>query len=186
MPKLCQFCAYHSVTDTETTCPTCGATLRFTLLPPADPLDPSAASLPPDETRSRPGSEGRGPWERLIGSPLVLVGVFFLIVVAVWAVSDTVMKGSGKGPDTSSRIRVGMHISEVGRILDNGPAPNPSYPRLRDSFPADEFGDGTIDYEGDGVILKIEFAGGYVTSVEESPSSAGSGFHRCQLVVRQR
>jgi hypothetical protein len=98
------------------------------------------------------------------------------------------MEGSGstKGSDSSGRIRAGMHISEVGRLLDRGPPPSPSYPRMRDYFPADEFGDGTIDYEGYGVILKIHFIGGRVTSVEESPSSAGPGFHRYRMVVRQR
>ena len=186
MAKVCPSCAYRSETDSETTCPTCGAALRFTLLPPAGSLGLSAASQSPEQTRSHPSQEAGGPWERLLGSPRVLVAVFFLIAVAVWAVSDTVMKGSTKGSDNSSRIRVGMHISEVGRILDKGPAPKPSYRRLRDNFPEDEFGDGTIEYEGDGVILKIEFVGGYVTSVDESPSSAGSGFHRCQLVVLQR
>jgi hypothetical protein len=79
-----------------------------------------------------------------------------------------------------------MHISEVGQVLDSGPRPAPSYPRLRDNFPADEFGDGTIDYEGDGVVLKIHFVGGRVTAITESPSAAGPGFHRCTLVVHQR
>jgi hypothetical protein len=117
-----------------------------------------------------------------------LVGLFVLILAVAWVVGDwvTASTASGKGADTAGRIRAGMHISEVGRVLDSGPPPSPSYPRLRDSFPADEFGDGTIDYEGDGIVLTIHFMGGYVTAVEEAPSSAGPGFHRCKLIVRQR
>jgi hypothetical protein len=79
-----------------------------------------------------------------------------------------------------------MHIAEVGRILDSGPQPAPAYPRLRDSFPADESGDGTIEYEGDGVILIIHFACGEVKAVEESPSTAEPGFHRYKLTVKER
>ncbi len=79
-----------------------------------------------------------------------------------------------------------MHISKVGRILDDGPPPAPSYPRDRDWYPADEFGDGTIEYEGDGEILKMRFVRGYITSIEESPSSAGPGFHRSTMIVTGR
>jgi hypothetical protein len=113
---------------------------------------------------------------------------FFLIVVILWIVMDRMAAYSPPIPlrSESSRIKVGMHISEVGKILDSGPQPTPSYPRLRDSFPADESGDGTIEYEGDGVILIIHFVGGRVTSLEESPSAAGPGFHRCQLTVKER
>jgi hypothetical protein len=124
----------------------------------------------------------------LIGSPVCLAILFVVGLAGIWAVSDWMMQdsGSGKDSDSSGRIRVGMHLSEVGRLLDRGPAPSPSYPRMRDYFPADEFGNGTIDYEGDGVVLKIHFIGGRVTSVEESPSSAGPGFHRYKMIVQQR
>jgi hypothetical protein len=190
MPKVCESCHYYSADSAPTDCPTCGATLRFTLLPPAGTPDPSPAPLPrrPGAARSPLGQGSGVLWEKLIGSPVGLVALFVLISIGLWAVGDWVMKdpGSGKAADSSGRIRVGMHISEVGRLLDRGPPPSPSYPRLRDSFPADEFGDGTIDYEGDGVVLQIHFVGGRVTSVEESPSSAGPGFHRCTLVVKQR
>jgi hypothetical protein len=131
-------------------------------------------------------------WEWLVGSPVGLGALLLLLAVGVWAVSGWVVKdvmtGSqpAKGTASSNGIRVGMHISEVGRLLDRGPAPSPSYPRMRDWFPEDEFGDGTIDYEGYGVVLKIHFEGGHVTSVEESPSSAGPGFHRYKMIVRQR
>jgi len=94
--------------------------------------------------------------------------------------------GPGKRSETAGKICIGMHISEVGKIIDPGPAQTPSYPRTRDFYPPDEFGNGTIDYEGDGVVLKIHFEGGRVTSVEESPSSAGPGFHRATLMVRER
>jgi hypothetical protein len=134
------------------------------------------------------GSEPAGPWNWLIATPLGLLALVAVAIIGGWMVNDWVMHdaGSGKKADSSGRIRAGMHISEVGRLLDNGPPPSPSYPRLRDRFPADEFGDGTIDYEGDGVILKIHFANGRVTSVAESRSTAGPGFHRCSLVVEQR
>jgi hypothetical protein len=125
---------------------------------------------------------------RLLESPVGLVVLFVLILVAVWVVSDAVRKeeGASKDPEASSRIRIGMHISEVGRLLDHSLPPSPSYPRMRDYFPPDEFGDGTIDYEGDGVVLRIHFVGGRVTSVEEAPSAAGPGFHRYTMAVQQR
>jgi hypothetical protein len=105
--------------------------------------------------------------------------------------SDRMLGGSadpaaGQAQDSSGRIRVGMHLSEVGRVLDKGPPRSPSYPRMRDYFPPDEFGDGTVDYEGDGAILKIHFVNGRVTAVEESKSSAGPGFHSCRLSFIRR
>jgi hypothetical protein len=187
MLKVCETCKFHTDAEDVNTCPSCDTALRPIYLTSPDALDRSDASLPwrPEKGRSSDGS--KGPWEYLIESPLGLLAVFFLIVVGAWAMSDW-LKGSGpeKKSDNSKGIRIGMHISEVGRILDNGPAPKPSYPRQRDWFPADEFGDGTITYEGDGVILTIEFVGGYVTSIDESPSSAGPGMHRFQTIVRQR
>ena len=119
---------------------------------------------------------------------MLLILLTFAVFGGVWAVSAwlTADSSPGKRQDSSGRIKVGMHISEVGRILDTEPARSPSYPRMRDYFPADEFGDGTIDYEGDGQILTIHFVGGRVTSVEESPSSAGPGFHKYTMIVSQR
>ena len=168
MPKLCESCA-RVVNDTEIICPGCGAAQR------------------PHEA-GRPSSWGGGVGARLFGSPLGLVVVLVVILAVAWAVGDwmTAAANSGKEADTAGRIRAGMHISEVGRVLDDGPAPKPSYPRPRDWFPADEFGDGTINYEGDGVKLTIEFVGGYVTAVEEAPSSLGPGPHSYKMVVRQR
>jgi len=169
MPKLCESCAHFS-DDVATICPACGAALR------------------PNEARPPSGWGGGGVAARLFGSPLGLVVVFVVILAVAWAVGDwmTAAANSGQGADTAGRIRAGMHISEVGRVLDDGPAPRPSYPRPRDWFPADEFGDGTINYEGDGVKLTIEFVGGYVTAVEEAPSSLGPGPHSYKMVVRQR
>jgi hypothetical protein len=167
MPKLCESCAHFS-DDGETICPACGAALR--------------------SSEARPSGWGGGVGARLFGSPLGLVAVFVVILAVAWAVGDwmTAAANSGKGADTAGRIRAGMHISEVGRVLDDGPPPSPSYPRLRDQFPPDEFGDGTINYEGDGVKLTIEFVGGYVTAVEEAPSSLGPGPHSYKMIVRQR
>jgi hypothetical protein len=190
MPKVCPSCRYYSAGDGDATCPACGTRLLFTLLPPADAADASPVVLRPPRSATwpGPGRQTGGIWERLIGSPVALVAVFVLILGGLWAVSDRLMRdpGAGKAADSSGRIRVGMHISEVGRLLDRSPPSSPSYPRMRDYFPADEFGDGTIDYEGDGVVLKIHFIGGRVTSVEESPSAAGPGFHRYMVVVHQR
>jgi hypothetical protein len=171
MPKVCECCGY-TWAGVETSCPVCGAYLG--------------------PGRSRHGRESGDLWESVTGSSIGLAAVFLLLAVGVWAVSgwvvSEVLTGArpAKGEVSSNGIRVGMHLSEVGRLLDRGPAPSPSYPRMRDWFPADEFGDGAIDYEGYGVVLKIEFAGGYVTSVEETPSSAGPGFHRYKMIVRQR
>jgi hypothetical protein len=190
MSKVCDFCRSTCAADAETTCPAWGTRLCSLLLPAADLRAPSAALTPPLrwEVRSRLSRGPGAPWERWVASPLLYVAIFVLIVAGVWTVSDRVRNESGPGRalESSGRIRVGMHISEVGRLLDRGPPPSPSYPRMRDYFPADEFGDGTIDYEGDGVVLKIDFVRGRVTSVEESPSSAGPGFHRYTMIVRQR
>lgn len=167
MPKVCAVCRYESPADAETACPACGAPL---------------GAVPPRSVRGP-----RDPWERFI-APIALVGVLLLVGVGVWFGGGWLAAalGGGKTHDSSGRIKVGMHISEVGRILDDGPPPSPSYPRMRDYFPADEFGDGTIDYEGDGEVLKIQFVGGCVTSIEESPSSAGPGFHKYTMIVSQR
>src|SRR5262249_32087542 len=121
MPKLCESCPYYSADDAETACPKCGAALR------------SYEARPPS------GWSGSGLGARLFGAPLGLVVVFVLILAVAWAVGDwmTAAANFGKGSDTAGRIHAGMHISEVGRVLDNGPPPAPSYPRLRDSFPAD-------------------------------------------------
>jgi hypothetical protein len=180
MLKICESCRYHSDRDEETRCPTCGADLRLVL--------PSGVSTPGRWGESQAGGGYEGVWDRVIGSPVGLLVAFVLISLGAWIVGDWVMKdsGPGKGSETAGRIRIGMHISEVGRILDNGPPQTPSYPRTRDFYPPDEFGSGTIDYEGDGVILKIYFEGGRVTSVEESPSSLGPGFHRSTLMVHER
>jgi hypothetical protein len=130
-------------------------------------------------------------WEQLLGSPLALVVGFLLLAGVSGVLCDRVLSGSadpsgGQAQDSSGRIRVGMHLCEVGRLLDKGPPRSPSYPRTRDYFPPDEFGDGAVDYEGDGVVLKIHFVNGRVTGVEESKSSAGPGFHCCRVSFIRR
>ena len=175
MLKVCQFCRY-SCAVAETTCPACHAPL------PPDPIPPAPRY---DQTGFRQVSgSSDDPWRRLAAP----VGVVLLIVTiggGVWA-ANGLLAAPSKTQDSTGRIKAGMHISEVGRLLDNEPQPSPSYPRMRDYFPADEFGDGTIDYEGDGEILHIQFVRGCVTSVEESPSSAGPGFHKYTMIVSQR
>lgn len=115
-----------------------------------------------------PRSVVGGVWDLLIGTP---VGLVVLAVVALaatftyhdWAVRD---RGPG-GSQFTGRVQVGMHFSEVGRVLDTWPPPRPSYPRMRDNFPSDEFGDGVLEFRGGGFRLHVHFVGGYVTSVDE-------------------
>jgi hypothetical protein len=174
MLRICQFCRY-SCNDAASTCRACGAPL------PPDPAPPAPRS---DRTGFGPAPPATEPWRRLAG----LAGAVLLIVTvggAIWA-ANGLLAAPGQTQDSAGRIKVGMHIAEVGRILDQGPPPSPSYPRMRDYFPADEFGDGVIDFEGDGEILRIHFIGGYVTAIEESPSSAGPGFHKYTMIVAQR
>jgi hypothetical protein len=189
MLTLCESCGCHVLGDGEISCPKCGKPLS------SDPPSASGTAEPATETAApyqgeTPAPKGwfRGLVERAAAAPAGIGAAFFLIVIILWIVTDRMAAYSPPTPKSagSSRIKVRMHISEVGKILDSGPPPSPSYPRLRDSFPADEFGNGTIDYEGDGVILIIHFVAGRVTSVEESPSAAGPGFHRCQLTVKER
>jgi hypothetical protein len=177
MPKVCEICRSPSA-DAETTCPACGGRLR--------PASPHLG-----ETFARFAGGLCALWERLLGSPVALVALFVLLAGGLWGLSDWMMTASpgsapGKDQDSSGRIRAGMHVSEVGRILDKGPPPSPSYPRMRDYFPADEFGDGTVHYEGDGVVLEIHFVCGRVLAVEESKSSAGPGFHCCRTTFTRR
>ncbi len=170
MPKVCTICR-SSADDREISCPACGGALR-------------AATARPGAFGELARGLGLG-WEHLLGSGVALVVGFVLLAGVSGALSERMLWGSsdpaaGQAQDSSGRIRVGMHLCEVGRVLDKGPPRTPSYPRMRDYFPADEFGDGTVDYEGDGVVLKIHFVYGRVTAVEESKSSAGPGFHSCR------
>ncbi|HVS38362.1 MAG TPA: hypothetical protein VMS17_22580 [Gemmataceae bacterium] len=176
MLRVCQFCR-SSCDGAEAVCPVCGAPL---------PLEPASAAPPPlrpDGLQPRPPAATES-WRQL--AAVVGLGLLILVICGgAWG-ANALLAGKGKTEDSAGRIKVGMHISEVGRILDDGPPRSPSYPRERDWYPADEFGDGTIECEGDGEILKICFVGGYVTSIEESPSSCGPGFHKCTLIVSQR
>jgi hypothetical protein len=189
MLSLCEACGCYALVETESACPKCGKPLNAEPMPASEAADPAAGAIEPyvGET-APPRGRLRLLVEQLAAMPAGVGAAFFFIVVILWIVTDRMAAYTPPTPQSagSSRIKVGMHISEVGRILDSGPQPSPSYPRLRDSFPADEFGNGTIDYEGDGVILIIQFVGGRVTSVEESPSTAGPGFHRCGLMVKER
>jgi hypothetical protein len=172
MSKVCEYCHYASGNDTDITCAQCGAYLP-TLVPPT--------------ARLRGDWQGDGVGSRLLASPLGLVVLFVLTMAGIWAVSSWIMRDPGPGTDGDSthRIRVGMHVSEVGRFL-NEKLPPQKYLELHYNFPADESGDGRIDYEGDGVKMRIHFIGGEVTSVEESPSSLGAGNHRCSMIIQQR
>jgi hypothetical protein len=174
MLRVCQFCRY-TCADFAAVCPACGAPL------PPDPAPPGPQS---DEALTPPASVSADAWRRL-AAPAGLVLLILTIGGGVWA-ANTLLAAPARTQDSTGRIKAGMHIHEIGRILDNGPPPSPSYPRMRDWFPADEFGDGDIDYEADGQVLKIHFVGGYVTSVDESPSSAGPGFHHYTMIVSQR
>jgi hypothetical protein len=188
MSTVCAFCQ-SPFAGAETVCLSCGAPLPAASSAAADSPGAFFGGPPPRwaDARLRAGRRSAERWERWLSSPAVIVAAFVVIALGAWAVSDRVRKESADRPaEGSGRVRVGMHISEVGRLLDRHPRPGPSYPRMRDWFPADEFGDGTIEHEGDGVRLKIHFVGGFVTSVEESPSSAGPGFQRQQMIVRQR
>jgi hypothetical protein len=137
--------------------------------------------------RSQRGWQGDGMGSRLLASLLGLVALFILTLAVVWAVSAWMMRdpGSGKDDEHTGRIRVGMHVSEVGKFL-NEKMPPQKYLELHYNFPADESVDGHINYEGDGVKLRIYFVGGEVTSVEESPSSLGAGSHSCSMIIQQR
>jgi hypothetical protein len=176
MPKVCEVCRAPS-DDTEISCPACGGRLRPASARPRGAFSELARGL---------------GWEQLLGSGVALVVGFVLLAGVSGVLCERMLWGpsgpaAGEAQDSSGRIRVGMHFSEVGRVLDKGPPPSPSYPRMRDYFPADEFGDGTVDYEGDGVVLKIHFVNARVTAVEESKSSAGPGFHSCRVsLIRRR
>jgi hypothetical protein len=189
MLTLCESCGCYALGDGEITCPKCGKPLCSEQPPASEAADPATGSPEPYQAETPPQRGwGRCLVERAAAAPAGIGAAFFLVIVILWIVTDRMAAYSPHTPQFagSSRIKVGMHMSEVGQVLDSGPQPTPSYPRLRDSFPADEFGDGTIEYEGDGVILIIHFVGGRVTSVEESPSTEGPGFHRCRLTVQER
>src|SRR5262249_55386892 len=127
MPKTCETCRYYSAADAETTCPACGTALRFTLLPPPDAPDTSPAATAAVPRGGAPGGLG-ALWELLINSPIGLVGLMVLGLAATFVIHDWATRDPGPGKEVSSRIKIGMHFSEVGRILDVEPAPKPSYP----------------------------------------------------------
>jgi hypothetical protein len=185
MPKTCEPCRFLTPADAEAPCPHCGRPLRFTLLPPPGEPDvlPSRRRVP----RSGGGAWLGGLWETLIGTPVGLVVLAVVALAGSMAYHDWASRDRGPAADAvSGRVRVGMHFSEVGRALDTGPAPRPSYPRMRDRFPSDEFGDGVLNYEGRGVKLRVHFVGGYATSVTEEPGSAEPGSFRYEVRITQR
>jgi hypothetical protein len=171
--KVCQSCCD---TGTDGTCSSCKAAQELVSKNYVNPSEKSA-----------------GAWSWLTGTPAGLIIGLVLLVIGGGVIIDRVLedtraeKGTAKTPakTTEGHFPTGIHISELGRLLDKGTPESPSNPQLRYYFPANERGDGTIDYEGDGLKLKIHFEGGLVTSIEESPSSAGPGFHRCSTVVRK-
>lgn len=134
-----------------------------------------------------PRSVVGGFWELLIGTPVGLVVLAVGALAATFAYHDWAVRDRGPGGEgLTGRVRVGMHFSDVGRVLDTGPPPRPSYPRMRDNFPSDEYGDGVLDYRGGGVKLRVHFVGGYVTSVDEKlvPDEPGSSRYEFRMTER--
>jgi hypothetical protein len=182
MPKTCESCRYYTADSAEATCPACAKPLRFTMLPPPDAPEAAHTATPRVPRTGAPGGAGV-IWELVVNSPVGLIVLMILGLAASFFLYEWASRDSGSGKSSGGRIKVGMHFSEVGRILDVEPPPKPSYPRMRDNFPADEFGDGRLDYEGHGIKVRVYFVGGYVTSVEETPSKAGPGFHSYQFTM---
>src|SRR5579872_2029591 len=105
MLKICAFCNNASTDDEAITCAQCGAAL------------PSPLPMP---ARSRRSGLGDGVGSGLLASPLGLLGLFILTMAGVWAVSGWMLRdpGSGKDDEHTRRIRVGMHVSQVGPFLN--------------------------------------------------------------------
>jgi hypothetical protein len=134
-----------------------------------------------------PRSVVGGLWELLTGTPVGLVVLAVGALAATFAYHDWATRDRGSGGEgLTGRVRVGMHFSEVGRSLDTGPPPKPSYPRMRQHFPTDEFGDGVLNYQGQGLKLRVVFLGGYVTSVEEALVPDAPGSYRYDFRMTER
>jgi hypothetical protein len=187
MMKVCEPCHYRAADNDETACPKCGGQLRFSFLS----FDASSTPQPPVPIPPRPTAPSeswlpdgwRAVWEHVIESPTVMIVLLILLSGGAWGVGGWVLRASYSDdlPDLSGRIRVGMPIAEVNRLLDPGSLGPAHAPRSRISD--DDLVDGTIEYEGNGVKLRIQFANGRVTAVEEAPSASGPGMHSYVLTI---
>ena len=181
MPKVCEPCGFYSTEDTPKACPTCGAGLRYTLLPPqgqaATRRLPEAGGYSNTATaRARRHKEGfldsMGIDPKYIGlAALILIGVVGFFV-----------RQSQKRERLES-VQPGMHISQAAKLLDTGKGTHhPRMVRLRDRFSPDDTSSGTIEHQDGGVHLVIHWENGIVTKVENR-GSTGGGMRRSRTVV---
>src|SRR5262245_29485300 len=119
MAKACAGCGYYATGD-ETSCPTCGRALQFTMLPPRNAADTPAIKLPPQLSRgpnSGPMYRGQGSLDLLewCSHNRMLVGIFVapLVLLAFFAFGG----GRGAAKEKFDSIKVGMTRDQVDAIL---------------------------------------------------------------------
>ena len=187
MPKVCEPCQFYSADNTPTACPTCQATLRFTLLPPRgttpEPLpDAGPAQLATATARARAHKEGF--FESLgiseINPRYIWIG--FLIVVGI---AGVFARQYQMGQRLKS-VQPGMHISEAARLIDTNDDEgyyDAQHVRFRDSFRPDDRSNGAFEYEDGANHMLIRWQHGIVTHIENRGSSSGGGLRRSGTIT---
>jgi hypothetical protein len=79
--KTCEGCGFYTDDNAPTSCPACGAGLRFTLLPPAGAEPAEAIDLPPGPARRRAARRSAPPAGT--GGPVAGRGVRFVGLVVM-------------------------------------------------------------------------------------------------------
>lgn len=184
MPRICENCRYYSPDDVAAACPECSAPLRATLLPP-----PAAYTLagerPPRPAVVTAGNHNRQPvFELSATSPLGLVAlglIAFVLFGALWEWAKNDPTGES---DSTGRIRVGMRMSDVARVIEPE-ARTAGIPHLTDDFPPGNTRSGDLEWREDGRWVRVTFAGGVVTGVREEPAGL-SGFGNTGRRVQMR
>ncbi len=194
MPKRCIDCQHYAEDPAGGRCPACGGPLATTLLPP--PAAP--VSLPPEEfgmptprdtlaharydrRRSQPGIA-----EWLTGNVAGLALFLLVVVVLAGFAADWVTAPETGDTDSTGRIRSGMPISEVARVIEADRPPDGDLPHLTRDFPPGTRPTGWLTWRENGRVVFIRFVNGTVTGVRDEPArphSSGNVGRQVQIDI---
>jgi hypothetical protein len=186
VPKRCIDCQHYSADSAGDRCPACGGPLATTLLPPLgtptvpaadDPEPPPLGVVVAAWRRPRQG----GSWvewltaSRIGLSLLILGGVLVGGRFMDWAAT----KETGDA-DSTGRIRVGMAMSDIARVIESDKPYFPDLPHLTHDFPPGCRSTGILTWREKGRVVFIHFVEGRVTGVRDEPA----GPHMVGIAIR--